>query len=763
MEKLEYGEWKILQRGVPQALLGQWESMFCQGNGYMGVRAAPEEQMPERLRGSFVAGSYNSFAGEVTELPNAPDIFYTRLVANGQLVVPTPERCDEYTTELNLENGLLQRRYTYTAPGGEKLRVEAKRFLSQASIHLAVQQITVTALDECEIVLTAGIDGQLSNSGAQHFAEGGHRYFGAGLVQADFTTTQSEINFFYAAASSLGGAGAVEEVSVERRKIGVAYRFHLRGGQSAVLLKCGALYTSRDAEYISGPCSGAQDALRLCKQAQMEGFEKLLRENEEKWAEYWLRHDVTIEGETALPQTALRFALYHIKCMTPLHDSRMNIGAKGLSGETYKGHVFWDTEMFLLAPWLYTEPEVAGRLLQYRGLCLPKAREKARQYGCEGALFPWESGWITDGEVTPLAGVPDIVTGRPIPIRTGVQEIHVNADIPYMVCQYYLATGDTGFMRRYGCRLLAQTALYWASRAVFNPRARRYEIHEVIGPDEYSEGVNNNAYTNTLAAWNLKAALAMAKELQTSHPEFWRQLAEETGLQGALPHIRRVAEELYVPKPGKNGLIPQDDTFLKLPRINIAPYKGKPGAILKKYNVDQLCGYQVSKQADLVMLLSLLGETLTPDIVEKNYRYYEECCLHDSSLSYGAHCIVAARLGLPEAYSLFEKAATVDFGSHGLSTAGIHAAAMGGLWQAAVQGFGGVQIKEGALWLAPRLPKQWRRLEFALCWRGTLLRVQVGRKQTAIAVTGGEPRAEVVFFGKVQQIEGEVLLHHPAG
>lgn len=713
LNRLTLNACRVAVKGWRMEGQNQFESLLCQGNGYLGVRAAAELPSPLRMRGLFIAGSYDALPGEVCELPVAADAFGLELWVDGRYI--TMEDARNYECRLELDTGLLVRRYQIGSRSGARVSVELSRLVSLANPHLLAQRITLHADRACHIALTQALDGSVTNGGAQHMRLTGRRCRPGDCWRLGLQTLQSGVGMAFCTAGEAEGVSPQTGIAMARRTIGTRYEWRAEPGIKATFTWYTGIHTTRDKSAREPEEAALQTAL----DARKAGFAAMARQSAEAWAEYWEKHDVALDGPV-FDQTAIRFALYHLRIMTPVDDGRMNIGAKGLSGEAYRGHTFWDTEMFMLMPWALTQPEAARNLLTYRFYCLPAARKKAAAHGCAGALFPWESAWPEDGEQTPAEGEPDVATGKPIPIRTGEMEIHVNADVAMGVWRYFEATGDEAFMRELGWEILWETGLYWADRAEWNDALERYELNGVIGPDEYTEPANNNAYTNILAHWNIEKALEAAKHGCYASPE---QLAK----------LQKVADALYLPKPDAAGVLPQCDGFAQWPMLDISEFKGKPGAILKRYNVEQLSGIQAAKQADVMALMTLLPEYLSPGQWAANLDYYEPRCLHDSSLSYNTFSLAAARLGrAKQAYELFLKAASVDLNDGLSSAAGIHAAAMGGIWQCAVMGFGGVEVRGEELHLNPCLPARWKKLSFPLRFRGVELFVTLNREQALI-------------------------------
>ena len=350
------------------------------------------------------------------------------------------------------------------------------------------------------------------------------------------------------------------------------------------------------------------------------------------------------------------------------------------------------------------------------------------------------------------------MTGEPIPILTGRLEQHITADVAFGVWLYYTVTGDRDFMDRYGWEILLETARFWASRAEWNEAEQRYEICDVIGPDEYKDHVSNNAYTNYMAANNIRLGLRTMDLLDAEGGTAAERLRAQFDFSAVRKELCRVLDSLYLPQPNEDGIIPQFDGYFSLKHIDLAPYRnaGNVGAIYNDYNQDQICTFQVHKQADTVVLLMLMEDLFPNEIRKINYDFYEARTLHDSSLSKSTHCVLAADLGESEtAYRFFKGCGEVDFGPNmRTSDAGIHTASMGGIWQCAVYGFGGVRVAGENLHITPKLPSAWQSLSFPLIWRGQHLQVSVTR-ETVTVHNSGKQDISITVNGTGVQIHAE--------
>ncbi|MFQ3547438.1 MAG: glycosyl hydrolase family 65 protein, partial [Termitinemataceae bacterium] len=448
---------------------------------------------------------------------------------------------------------------------------------------------------------------------------------------------------------------------------------------------------------------------------------------------FWQDTDVEIRGDNRALR-ALRFNLFHLSSCANPEDEYVSIGAKGLHGEGYKGHVFWDTETFMLPFFIFTQPSTARSLLAYRYHTLQGARQNAQHGGFQGARFPWESA-DTGLEVTPPWGVD--YAGHRVRIWTGEQEVHISADITYAILKYLQVSGDAAFLRTQGLQILLETAQFWASYAKYNEKLDRYEIQKVIGPDEFHEHVNNNAYTNYLAAWALRKTIAIVKDLEDRSPTELEEILKIAQVTAAdLERWELIANKLYIPVT-KDGLIEQFEGYFSLKDIPITEWdaNGMP-RWPKDLDVRRLSETQLIKQPDVVMLFALLGEEFPLDQKIKNYEYYEKRTMHKSSLSPSIYAMVGLSLGKHDhAYEYFIKAAETDLVDNQGNTAhGLHAANTGGTWQSAVLGFGGLSVdKDGVLRVEPWLPPHWESLRYHVYWKGIGVTVEVGHQEIRVS------------------------------
>ena len=760
--------WIIKEQIFDREKLGKCEAIFSQGNGYIGQRAALEEKYTAECRDLFVTGTFDRFdEGEVTELPNLADFTNLKIELDGETFSIDAGKLVSYGRELDLETGVVTRSVLWESSSGLQAELTFERIVSLAEEHVIAFRTVIRPLNrDIRVRISSGIDGTKTNTGTQHFKEGTKRIYNANLMEYTAETVQSGVTAVQYAGHRIYRGG--EEIHpyflpvIDRRYLGIRTEAEVTEGEELAVEKICCVYTGRDKDATENETlQETEKRSHAAAEAYLNrGYADLREKNDAAWEEYWRKTDIRIDSEDDYDQLAIRFALYHLNIMIKRDDDRVGIGAKGMSGEGYKGHSFWDTEIFLLPFYLFTDPSAAGTLLSYRGKSLSGARKKAKENGYKGAMFPWESAWLDDGEVTPEWGAADVVTGEPIPILTGKLEQHISADVSYAVWEYYLATGDETFMKRYGYEIILATAVFWADRVEWE--GENCHIRNVIGPDEYKEHVDDNAYTNYLVKYNLGLARKVAEKLKKQDRNLYAEIDGRWELEDNLEAIRRAEEGLYLPKADDNGIIPQYDGYEKLKYLDLTKYKESDvvGTIYEDFNQEQIGEYQVHKQADTVLLLLLFPELVSTGDRGKNYEFYEKRTLHDSSLSKSSHALLAAKLGRQEeAYHFFRGCCDTDLGSvMTTSNAGIHSACMGGIWQCVVQGFGGVEIRDGKLHVEPQLPSAWKTLTFRIAYEGTTLEVSASRDDLEICNVG-EKAVTVISGNREEEIAvGENIL-----
>lgn len=741
-------DWIVEESGFQKEYLRKYESIMCMGNGYMGVRAATEEDYERAVRYTLVAGTFDAKEDEnTTELPNAADTTALFVTANGIPLQLTQDNTENYSRSLSLMNGLVTRSFIWCPCSGVRLKFRSERFVSLKELHVLGYRVSIKVLEGCgTLELQSGIIGG-ERYGSPHFtAMQGQQQ--DGIMQYAETTHESDITFVTSAVVNAwtkdkDGKNCPIEMTIttEEERVMSSCNVSFEEGQEFYFEKLCRIATTRDKELelLDGNVSKYGRDLLLHREKeemvklQKRGYEETWNLSQKCWKKLWKQRDIVISGsheKTAYDQLAVRFAIYHLTIMAPLHDNRMNIGAKGLSGKGYYGHTFWDTEIYMLPYYVWENPEGARSLLEYRYLCMDSARKNALESGFEGAKYPWEAAWITDGDSCPKKHFTQY-------------ELHVTADVAYGVYYYYEITHDMDFMRKYGCEILFETAQFWKSRLEYNVEKDVYEICNVIGPDEFTHEANNNAYTNYLAHLNLKLAIEWKERLQKDYPEDYARLNEKLNLEGRMEGWIEGRDKLVLPVPNEDNILPQDDDYMTLPEIDLSIYRRKEKKLRVDYPYPTYTRLKVSKQADVMNLFLLQEELFTDEVKRASLAYYEPFCVHESSLSLCAYSMLAADCGENErAYELFLGARDIDLSLKNDSDHGIHAASLGGIWQCCVLGFAGVRMCGGKLRIRPNLPEHWNEIQFRMWWRGSQLEVAVTKDDVAYKVLQGPHLAD---------------------
>jgi kojibiose phosphorylase len=703
--------WHIVETAFDPADLHPKETVFTLGNGYLGTRGAFEEGYPGDRAITLVHGLFDDAAIVHTELVNAPNWLHLAIFVDGARFRLDRGEILAYRRTLALRTGVLTRTVRWRSPAGATVELAFERFASLADPHVLALRCRVTAVDfSGSLTVRAGLPGHVDNDGVLHWTWLDQGAQGAQGVFLSARTRHTHRELCEAGHLRVAGARDVAYTVQDCQWTPtVVAETRVRPGQTLTFDKLVTIYTDRD---VASPRRAALDTLGA---AVAQGYDALRAAHDAAWAVTWEACDVTIEGDDWADR-ALRYSLFQLLIVAPRHTERVSIPAKTLSGLGYRGHVFWDVEIFMLPFFTYTQPELARTLLLYRYRTLPGARRNAQEAGYEGAMYAWESA-LSGEETTPRwVPAPD---GSLVRIWCGDIELHITADVAYAVMQYWRATGDDAFMRDYGAEIVLETARFWGSRAQWNPAAGVYEIHDVIGPDENHEHVDNNAYTNGMARWNLEAALEVLDWLRETYP---RRAAELAVPAAPVAHWRDVIDELVQPYDLSTRLIEQFDGFFDLRDVDLADYEPRTQSMQALLGIEAAQAYQILKQPDVLMLLYLLDERYDRETLRANWAYYtpRTDLAYGSSLGPAIQAAVSARLGeVEDAYAHFTLAARTDLeNARGNAGDGIHGATAGGLWQAVVFGFGGVRFTDGEVTAQPHLPPGWTRLRFRLKLRG---------------------------------------------
>lgn len=708
--------WHVVEEGFDPNGLHHTETVFTLGNGRFASRGTFEEGFPGESALTFAHGVWDDMPISFTELVNLPNWLDMTITVNGSRFRLDQGEIVDYVRYTNMRSGVLSRAVTWRAPGGGLVDLHFERFIAYPAEDLAAIRLLATAVGEpLDIEVAAGINGFVANIDLLHLDLDGQGATDDGHVWLEAVTRHTKKPVALAATVEVaaGQAGPLVTPDPCLGHPALSARTGLAPGQTLQVDKLVSLSTERDPDAAADPDARSR-ALTALKGT---GYDALRAAHVAAWGDRWRHGDVVIEGDDEA-QLALRFNLFQLLVAAPQHDERASIGAKTLSGYGYRGHIFWDSEIFMLPYLIYTFPKTARNMLLYRYHGLAGARRKAAENGFRGAQFPWESAETGD-EVTPT-WVPHFSDPKKlVRIWTGDIQIHITADIAYAIMQYWRATGDDDFMRDYGAEMILDGARFWASRA--EPEdvdgARRYAIRDVIGPDEYHDHVDNNSFTNYMCRWHLDTALELLDWLQREAPARAAELAASLDLSAEeLDHWKDVSRNITFLYNPDTGVIDQFEGFFEREVVPPETFATADRSLQVFFGIEGANERQVLKQADVIMLLCLFPTAFDRRTWQANWDTYMPITDHrfGSSLGPSFHAWAACEVGLPEeAYDHFILAARADLRNpRGNAGDGIHAASTGGVWQAVVFGFAGLRHNGDAWAVQPRLPRHWRRLAF---------------------------------------------------
>lgn len=717
--------WRVSEISFNPKRQHHLETILTQGNGYLGTRGTFEERYPGDRQATLVHGIWDDIPISFTELVNVPDWTALEVRVAGQRFAMDQGVVQDYIRYLDLRNGLLFRHLSWTPTGGHpSIDLTFERFVSLADPHLLLVRLRVQALDHpSPLVIRGWLDTHVENEGRRHWQQILHdSYPDKEFLLVKTSTTQKSLAMSTRMVVHHGGDG---HVSIQSCADAPGFEIHtsLEAGQELIVEKFVSLFTSRDVEDpLAASHAKVDEAVGI-------GYISLHQAHDKAWSDFWAVSDVIIEGDDEA-QLAIRHALHQLRIAASSTDERVSIGAKTLSGFGYKGHVFWDNEIFVLPFFMYTQPHLARNMLMYRWHTLQGARRKAAENGFTGAQFAWESAETGD-EVTP-PWVPD--SNDPtemIRIWPGDIELHITADIAYSIWQYWRVTGDNAFMRAYGAPIILETAMFWDDRA--EPENGRFAIRDVIGPDEYHDHIDNNAFTNGMVKWHLEIAQEIHAWLGCTFPEDLQALDQRLDLSPQrLQKWREVADNLIFFHDTQTRLIEQFEGFFQLAEVDWVQFEDRSLSMQVLLGIEGANQHQVLKQPDVLMLLCLLREQFDRPTWQANWDYYNPRTDHSygSSLGPAIHAWAACEMDQVEvAYEHFMRAARVDLADiRGNTAHGIHAASAGGLWQATVFGFAGLRLTQDGYLLNPRMPSHWKRLAFRIKQRGEWQQIDIRPK-----------------------------------
>lgn len=747
--------WNIVEKHLRPEFLAQSETMFSLGNGYLGMRGCPEEGEPASENSTLINGFYETepivypetaygFAKTAQTIVPVADSKVIRLFVDDEPFTLETADLIDYDRRLNMKAGTLDREILWETSTGKRVLIKSTRMMSFVHRHAAAIFYSVTVLNagavlviSSETRVQASADSDSSDPRKTKASAGRalrplasyHRDRRIALCHA---TRNSDFRVVCLTDTSLDTqCPHTCHVAYDTNSGRVTFTIDAEEGKEIRLTKFLVYHTAQSAT----PDELCRRAEWTMDRVSKEGFARLLTLQRCYLDDFWRRSDVCVSDirpdrakrSTVETQQAIRFNLFHI-LQASARAEDTGVPAKGLTGQAYEGHYFWDTEIYLLPFLIYTNPRIARNLLAFRYRTLPQARLRAQELGHRGATFPWRT--INGKEASAY-------------YAAGTAQYHINADIMYALRKYVRATGDKEFLWRFGSTMLVETARFWMSLG-FHSDARegKFCINAVTGPDEYNTVVNNNAYTNLMARENLRYAAETIGRMRAEASDAYDSLARETDLEDSEPQAwMRAATNMYVPYDGRLKIVPQDDSFLDREPWDFGDTPADHYPLLLFYHPLNIYRKRVIKQADVVLAMFLLGDTFSTAEKERNFEFYDPLTTGDSSLSSCVEAIIAAQVGSVEKAIQYGMAALLmdlaDVG--GNVTDGCHIASMGGTWMMLAYGFGGMRDYDGALSFWPRrAPEDNATLQFPVTWVGRTFEVKIGIREVEYALRQGD-------------------------
>ncbi len=761
-------QWKMVEKQFYPKFLGQTETIFSISNGYLGIRGVFEEGLPSFDNGTFINGFYESwpitygeeafgFAKTGQTIVNVTDSKVIKLYVDDEPFYLPSAKLLKFERTLDMKSGVLERDLIWELSSGKQVSIKSTRLVSFEHRHLAAISYSVTVLNaKAPVVITSEIinngngkkdvtvkygDPRRARKFDQKILLPELHYVKDTRLVLCHSTRNSNLSLAAGMEHKLEtdcSYSFISECSDNKGK--VQYMVDARPGKPINLTKYMAYHTTRTAPHTSEElCNRAKRAL---SRARKFGFDDLLRGQKKYLKEFWKKSDVKItlnknfsKFSTTEIQQAVRFNIFQI-CQATARVEGAGIPSKGLTGQAYEGHYFWDMEIYLLPFLTYTNPSIAKNLLTFRYSMLDKAREYAKRLNQKGAMFPWRT--INGEEASAY-------------YAAGTAQYHINADIMYALKKYVNTTGDIDFLYEYGAEMLVETARLWSDLGFYSKnKGGKFCIHGVTGPDEYNTVVNNNLYTNLMAQENLSFAINTVESMQKEKPDLFEDLVHKTKLKNSeVEEWKKASENMYIPYDKKKKIHSQDDEFLNKEEWDFNNTPSEKYPLLLHFHPLVIYRHQVIKQADVVLALFLLNNKFTEDEIKRNFDYYDPRTTGDSSLSSCIQSIVASKVGyMDKAVHYARNAALMDLADLGGNVKdGCHIASMGGTWMAFTFGFAGMKGNGGILSFNPNLPDHVEKLIFPITYRGNLIEIDIDRKNISYKLINGK-EAEIIHDGK---------------
>lgn len=741
--------WRIIQDSYDDVHNEIYESLMSIGNGFMGVRGNHEEPYSgHTLQGTYYAGIYypdktrvgwwkNGYPEYFAKVLNGIEIFGLKIWIDNELLDLNTWHVTHYERILDMKNGVLTREFIAKNANGLMVEVHSERFMSKfdretAALKYEIKPLNFNANIKIETYLNGDIRNKDANYG-EHFWTPDHSSVN---TENEFTSVSADTQktHFRVACSSksdvyINGSKHYPISGVQDDfYASVSYEADVIARDHIVLYKYIGVATNRDF--------ATEDVVNASQEALFRGFEltydAMKAKHTKAWESSWAHNDIVIDGDIKAQQ-AIRFNIFHMNQTYTGEDPRLNIGPKGFTGEKYGGSTYWDTEAYCMFFYLGTaDAQIARNLLIYRHTQLPQAKENAKKLGCDGALYPMVT-----------------MTGEECHNEWEItfEEIHRNGAIAYAIYHYVRYTGDSAYLLSHGAEVLIEIARYWKSRVNYVPAKDCYMILGVTGPNEYENNINNNWYTNKIAAWCLEYAAKVCEELKLKNHADFEHLALKLDFNDEeIAQWQSISEKMYYPFDDLLGIYLQQDGYLDKEQRLVSDLDYNDLPLNQKWSWDRILRSCFIKQADVLQGMFFFEHEFERKFIERHFNFYEPRTVHESSLSPCVHSILASRLGHEEkAYEMYMRTSRLDLDNYNHDTEdGLHITSMAGTWMSVVLGFGGVRVTDSGLEISPKLPELWNSLSFRLSYRGRILNITVDKNSASCRLMSGEP-LDIIF------------------
>jgi maltose phosphorylase len=741
---LEVDPWAVIEKGFHGDRSRVSEALFSLSNEYMGVRGYFEEGYSgQRLQGSYFNGIYEEesiahpvvyvgFSQRACFLVNAVDWLYTRIDAAGERLDLNKASISDFVRRLDLRAGTLTRSFVWHTKRG-RIRLTFLRFLSMVDAHIACQRISLQSIDfSGSVRLEMGLDFSIvhENRGCKNFWECEKKDYADGTIAILGKTLKTGLHVF--SSSRIDSDPAIEprKVTTTDKLISLVYSVSLRKNASHAFDRIAVNYSERRKNV--DPPKVWNTGIALARMYSSATLDSALSKQRRYWKKVWENSDVILEGDDETQQ-GVRFCIFQLSQTYHGLDPSFNVGGKGLTGEGYDGHTYWDTETYILPFYMFNNPAAARNLIGYRYAHLPQALERAKEMHYDGACYP-------------MATIDGTESGGSW--QHGNLEVHVSAAIPYAIWHYVNVCNDRSLLYSQGIEILLNSCRYFATRGTWNTDTGTFGIYGVMGPDEFHMMVHNNCYTNVMVKKLLEFTIQTIREMREKAPAQLARAASKYGIDLAeADEWKRMAEGMYVPYDKETLLYEQHEGFFRLPHIDLDSIPVTDFPLYWHWDYCRIFRYDMLKQPDVLLLLFFFSHEYSMDAKRKNYEYYEKKCIHESSLSPSVHSILASELGMHEkAYNYMQHASRLDLDDYNRNShEGIHMTSTAAAWLSIVYGYGGMRSDGEVLSFAPSLPGKWTSFAFKFQYRGSVFGMKIDTNNISMKVLKGSPISVDVY------------------